>query len=76
MEDLARLVNESLADHGYQPKLDHRRLQWSKWFRCDSSFSVLLALCWRRANPVFSPWVKKSSLPEKQAASACWGSSI
>jgi len=45
MEDLARLVNESLADHGYQPQLDHRRLQWSKWFRCDSSFSVLLAPC-------------------------------
>jgi hypothetical protein len=45
MEDLTRLVNESLADHGYEPKLDHRRLQWSKWFRCDSSFSVLLAPC-------------------------------
>ena len=26
--------------------LDHRRLQWSKWFRsCESSFSVLLAPC-------------------------------
>jgi hypothetical protein len=45
MEDIARMVNESLADHGYEPKLDHRRLQWSKWFRCDSSFSVLLAPC-------------------------------
>ena len=45
MEGLTRLVNESLADHGYEPKLDHRRLQWSKWFRCESSFSVLLAPC-------------------------------
>jgi hypothetical protein len=45
MESLTRLVNESLADHGYEPKLDHRRLQWSKWFRCESSFSVLLAPC-------------------------------
>lgn len=43
MEGLARLVNESLAHHGYEPKLDHRRLQWSKWFRCESNFSVLLA---------------------------------
>ena len=45
MEGLTRLVNDSLADHGYEPKLDHRRLQWSKWFRCESSFSVLLAPC-------------------------------
>jgi hypothetical protein len=45
MEGLARLVNESLASHGYEPKLDHRRLRWSKWFRCESSFSVLLAPC-------------------------------
>jgi hypothetical protein len=45
MEGLARLVNESLADHGYKPKLDLRRLQWSKWFHCESSFSVLLAPC-------------------------------
>ena len=45
MENLARLVNQSLADIGYAPKLDHRRLQWSKWFRCESSFSVLLAPC-------------------------------
>ncbi len=43
MEGLARLVNDSLALHGFQPKLDHKRLQWSKWFRCDSSFSVLVA---------------------------------
>jgi hypothetical protein len=45
MEGLARLVNESLAHHGYEPKLDYRRLQWSKWFRCESSFSVVLAPC-------------------------------
>jgi hypothetical protein len=45
MEGLARLVNQSLAHHGYQPKLDHRRLQWSKWLRCESSFSVVLAPC-------------------------------
>jgi hypothetical protein len=43
MEGLARLVNDSLALHGFKPKLDHQRLQWSKWFRCDSSFSVLVA---------------------------------
>jgi hypothetical protein len=43
MEGLTHLVTESLARNGYETSLDHRRLQWSKWFRCESSFSVLLA---------------------------------
>jgi hypothetical protein len=43
MESLTHLVTESLARNGYEPSLDHRRLQWSKWFLCESSFSVLLA---------------------------------
>ena len=42
MEGLARLVSESLARHGFETPLDHRRLQWSKWFLCESSFSLLL----------------------------------
>ena len=42
MEGLARLVSESLARHGFETALDHRRLQWSRWFRCESSFSLLL----------------------------------
>lgn len=42
MEGLARLVADSLARSGLNPKLDFRRLQWSKWFRCESSFSTLL----------------------------------
>lgn len=42
MEGIARLVNESLAQHGFDPALDHRRLQWSKWFRCESYSSLLL----------------------------------
>ena len=42
MEGLASLVSESLARHGFETTLDHRRLQWSKWFRCQSSFSVIL----------------------------------
>ena len=43
MEGLTHLVSESLARHGVGTDLDHRRLQWSKWIRCESSFSVLLA---------------------------------
>ena len=43
MEGLTHLVAESLARNGVETSLDHRRLQWSKWFRCESSFSVLLA---------------------------------
>ena len=42
MEGLARLVSDSLARQGFNPAVDYRRLQWSKWFRCDSSFSLLL----------------------------------
>jgi hypothetical protein len=42
MEGLATLVSESLARHGVETGLDHQRLSWSKWFRCESSFSVLL----------------------------------
>ncbi len=42
MEGIAHLVSASLARHGFTTQLDHRRLQWSKWFRCESSLSVLL----------------------------------
>ncbi len=41
MEDLTRMVAESLARHGFVAALDHRRLEWSRWFRCESSFSLL-----------------------------------
>jgi hypothetical protein len=37
------MVNESLARHGVETGVDHRRLQWSNWLRCESSFSLLLA---------------------------------
>jgi hypothetical protein len=43
MEGLAHLVTESLARHNFEPTFDHRRVAWSKWFRCESNFSVLLA---------------------------------
>lgn len=43
MENISRLVSDSLARHGVESSFDHLRLQWSKWFRCESSFSVLLA---------------------------------
>jgi hypothetical protein len=38
MEGIARLVETSMARHGYDLDMDHRRLQWSRWFRCDTSF--------------------------------------
>jgi hypothetical protein len=43
MVNLSQIVDESLARHGVEPTFDHLRLQWSRWFRSDSSFSVLLA---------------------------------
>jgi hypothetical protein len=42
MEDLTRLVDSSMARHGFDVPVDHRRLEWSRWFRCESSFSLLL----------------------------------
>ncbi len=41
MEALTRLVSESLARHGFDRPVDYRRLQWSRWFRCESPHSLL-----------------------------------
>jgi hypothetical protein len=43
MEAISQLVDDSLARHRVETRFDHLRLQWSRWFRCESSFSVLLA---------------------------------
>ena len=45
MEGLAHLVAESLVRHGFKPTFDHRRLQWSQWFRCQDHFRLVLAPC-------------------------------
>ena len=42
MEALTRLVADSLARHGLDRPVDPRRLQWSRWFRCDSPRSLLV----------------------------------
>ena len=42
MEALSRLVANSLARHGLDRPIDPRRLQWSRWFRCDSPHSLLV----------------------------------
>jgi len=42
MEGLARIVAESMARHGIDSSVDHRRIQWSCWFRCESSFNMVL----------------------------------
>lgn len=42
MEGLTRIVSESMARHGVDSPLDYRRLQWSRWFACQSSFDLLL----------------------------------
>jgi hypothetical protein len=42
MESLTRLVTDSLARHGLDRPVDPRRLQWSRWFRCDSQHSLLV----------------------------------
>jgi hypothetical protein len=42
MEALTRLVADSLSRHGFDRPVDPRRLQWSRWFRCDSPHSLLV----------------------------------
>jgi hypothetical protein len=42
MEALERMVSESFARHGVEPTFDYRRVQWSQWFRCADSFSLVL----------------------------------
>src|ERR1700730_9867670 len=42
MEALTRLVADSFARHGLDHPVDPRRLQWSRWFRCDSPHSLLV----------------------------------
>jgi hypothetical protein len=45
MEDLVRLVGESLARNGFETSLDHRRLQWSNWHACESILSLAPLPC-------------------------------
>lgn len=42
MEGLERMVSESFARHGIDPAFDYRRVEWSRWFRCADSFSLVL----------------------------------
>jgi hypothetical protein len=42
METLTRMVADSLARHGFDRPVDPRRMQWSRWFRCDSPHSLLV----------------------------------
>jgi hypothetical protein len=43
MEGLTHLVTESLVRHGFETAFDHRRLQWSTWFPCQDSVSLVTA---------------------------------
>jgi hypothetical protein len=42
MEAITRIVVDSLARHGLDRPIDPRRLQWSRWSRCDSPHSLLV----------------------------------
>ena len=42
MEALNRMVADSLARHGFEVPVSTHRVDWSRWFRCESSFSLLL----------------------------------
>ncbi|HYM07604.1 MAG TPA: hypothetical protein VEU11_13675 [Terriglobales bacterium] len=42
MEALERMVSESFTRNGVAPEFDYRRVEWSRWFRCADSFSLVL----------------------------------
>jgi hypothetical protein len=42
VEAITQLVTDSLVRHGFDRPVDPRRLQWSRWFRCDSTHSLLV----------------------------------
>lgn len=42
MEGLERLVSESFTRNGVEPAFDYRRVEWSRWFRCGDSISLVL----------------------------------
>jgi len=42
MEALTRLVTDSLVRHGFDRPIDPRRLQWSRWYPCNSPKSLLV----------------------------------
>jgi len=42
MEGLERMVSESFARYGVESAFDYRRVQWSRWFRCGDTFSLVL----------------------------------
>ena len=42
MEELARMVAASMDRHGCDTSIDHRRLNWSPWFRCELNVDLLL----------------------------------
>jgi hypothetical protein len=42
MEELARMVAASMDRHGCDTSIDHRRLNWSPWFRCELDVDLLL----------------------------------
>jgi hypothetical protein len=42
MEALNRLVTDSLVRHGFDRPIDPRRLQWSRWYPCNSPHSLLV----------------------------------
>jgi hypothetical protein len=41
MEELSRIVAASMARNGCDVAIDHRRLTWSPWFRCELTESLL-----------------------------------
>jgi hypothetical protein len=42
MENLDRIVADTLAQSGFETPVFLRPVPWSRWFRCETSFSLLL----------------------------------
>jgi hypothetical protein len=65
MLELSRMVADSMARNGYRTAIDHRRLLWSPWFRCDSGRDCVAVT---GAPGVFALAEEVTTLPVGQSA--------
>ncbi len=64
MEDISRMVSDSLARNGVEPGLDHLRLEWERLAtgRCFARYTVIEEADQRMATyKVFQRWMEQSA---------------
>ena len=72
MHNLSQIVGDLFERSGMEPRFDPLRLEWSKWFRCESSFSVLPSPVTPCSLGTFLPSSGMGSPVARLAFCACW----